>query len=119
MPPSSIQTLNAFHCVLTDSGLCTISDDNKCSQNLPKCDEDDPCPEIDSSMTISENEHRTISVKVITVILTLCGIVMVGYFAHLVWTYLQNAILEPKILSFDVYDPYDLPDTQPKYFEID
>jgi hypothetical protein len=121
MPPSSIETLSAFHCILTGSGLCTISYNTTCSQNLPKCDKDDACPEIDSlsSNTIPESESTNVAVKVITVILTLSGLMIVGFGALLVWTYFQSTVLEPKILSFDVYDPYDLPDTKPKYFEID
>lgn len=118
MPPSAIETLSVFHCDLKDSGLCTVSRNVECVSNLPECSQNDACPEINLSL-YTEPESAKVAVTVIAVILTLSGIVILGYLSLMAWNVFQNKLLQPKILTFDVYDPYDLPDTKPKYFIID
>jgi hypothetical protein len=119
MTPSSVETLSPYHCTLKDSGLCTLSNNNTCSQNLPKCDREDECPDSSTPSAISESYSYNAMVTGLSVILTLILLVIVGYISLLAWTYIQNTYIEPKILTFEVYDPFDLPETLPKYIIID
>lgn len=115
-----VESLNAYHCALKNSGLCTLTNVGACAQELPECDKKDACPKTNSppENTITD-ESRDAAMTVATVILTLSGIVLVGYFFLLIWTAFQTKLLQQKMLTFDVYDPYDLPETKPKYFIID
>ena len=117
--PSSAETLSPLHCSLKDSGLCTLLNNNTCSQNLPKCDQEKECPDSSTPSAISESFPYNAMVTGLSVILTLILLVIVGYISLLALTYIQSTYFEPKILTFEVYDPIDLPETQPKYFAID
>ena len=120
MPPSSIETLSIFHCALNNSGLCSTSKSSQCARDLPNCAQDDPCPTIDSSSLLTDsNQSQYVASTIAAILLTLFSLMVAGFVLLNLWTMFQSKLIEPKVLTFEVYDPYDLPETHPKYFIID